>query len=415
MSRGRVDRVCTCRDPLTGKQLGKGCAQLAADTKHGTWLFAVDLPSLDGRRKTMRRRGFPTRSAARRACEDVVARQGAGVQVDDRETVAAYLTTWLRDMRHRLKPTTHRSYSEYVQKDLIPALGAYRLEHLRHEHVAQLIADLEAAGRGAPTIRRMIAVLSSALADAVERRRLPHNVARHAPLPPEGRAERKPWTAEQAVRFLDHVHDHRLGPLFEVLIGCGLRRGEALALRWADVDLDHRVLQVRRTLTDVNGRLSFTPPKTAGSAAGVGLSSRVVAALRRQQASQAVERALWAEAYEDGDLVFPRENGFPLLVKKLLLDFHALAAAAGVPRCTIHDLRHLAATMMIASGVPLAVVSKMLRHSKISMTVDLYGHLSRETSTAAADTYGAVLDAAAAELAAERAVSGATTVRPREV
>lgn len=414
MSRGRVDRVCTCRDALTGKQLGKTCPKLATDTRHGSWLFAVDLPTVDGRRKTMRRRGFPTRAAARRACDDVVARHGAGVRVDDQESVAAYLTTWLRDMRHKLKPKTHLSYSEYVTKDLIPALGALRLEHLRHEHVAQLIADLEAAGRGAPTIRRMTAVLSSALADAVERRRLTHNVARHAPLPPEGRAERTPWTAEQAVTFLAHVADHRHGPLFETIVGTGLRRGEALALRWADIDFDHRTLQVRRTLTDLNGKISFTAPKTSGSAAGVGLSARVVAALRRQQAAQAVERALWADAYENGDLVFARENGKPLLTKQLLVDFHRLAKEAGVPYCTIHDLRHLAATMMLNSGVPLAVVSKMLRHSKISMTVDLYGHLSRETSTAAADTYGAVLDAAAAELAAERAAQDATTTRPQE-
>jgi hypothetical protein len=120
----------------------------------------------------MRRRGFPSKGAARRALDDVVQRQGAGVRVDDEETVADYLSTWLRDMRHRLKPKTHHHYGEYVTKDLIPALGALRLEHLRHEHVAQLISDLEAAGRGAPTIRRMVAVLSSAPADAVERKRL---------------------------------------------------------------------------------------------------------------------------------------------------------------------------------------------------------------------------------------------------
>ncbi len=144
------------------------------------------------------------------------------------------------------------------------------------------------------------------------------------------------------------------------------------------------------------------------------MSARVVAALRRQEAAQAVEHTLWAEAYDEGDLVFARENGRPLLVKQLLVDFHRLAKEAGVPYCTIHDLRHLAATMMLSSGVPLAVVSKMLRHSKISMTVDLYGHLSRETSTAAADTYGAVLDAATAELAAEQAAADATTTRPRE-
>jgi len=166
---------------------------------------------------------------------------------------------------------------------------------------------MEADGRGAPTIRRCVAVLSSALADAVERRRLPHNPAKHAPLPPEGRAERKPWNVEQAIRFLAHVRDHELGPLFEVLIGCGLRRGEALGLRWSDVDFDRRVLQVRQTLSDVNGTLILGRPKTAGSAAGVGMSSRVVDALRRQRAAQDVIRAQWGDDYDvDGlDLCSP--------------------------------------------------------------------------------------------------------------
>src|SRR5689334_13644809 len=115
MSRGRVYRACTCRAP-DGKQLGAKCPELA-DSKHGRWAFAVDLPNLDGRRKTMRRRGFGTKTAARKALDDVVTRQGAGVRVDDRETVADYLNSWLRDMRHKLKPKTWQSYEKYIRKD----------------------------------------------------------------------------------------------------------------------------------------------------------------------------------------------------------------------------------------------------------------------------------------------------------
>ena len=76
------------------------------------------------------------------------------------------------------------------------------------------------------------------------------------------KVERVPWTAEQAVTFLEHVADDRLGPLFEVLIDCGLRRGEVLALRWCDIDIERRALFVRRTLSDVGGRLVFSEPKT---------------------------------------------------------------------------------------------------------------------------------------------------------
>ncbi len=164
MSRGRVYRRCACRD-ASGRQLGAACPQLARNGKHGTWSYAVDLPSLDGRRKTLRRGGFPTKAEAQRVLDEVHARHGAGVKVDDRETVAAYLRHWLRGQRHRLKLKTLHQYGRYVEKDLIPALGAIPLERLSHEHVATLIVDLETAGRGPITIRRMLAVLPSALAE----------------------------------------------------------------------------------------------------------------------------------------------------------------------------------------------------------------------------------------------------------
>jgi integrase len=115
------------------------------------------------------------------------------------------------------------------------------------------------------------------------------------------------------------------------------------------------------------------------------------------------------EADQGTGLVFVRENGTPLRPESVLARFHALTEAVGLPRVRLHDLRHLAATLMIAAGVPLALVSKTLRHSKTAITADLYSHLTREASLAAADSLGDVLDAAAAELAGERA---ATAVRP---
>lgn len=143
---------------------------------------------------------------------------------------------------------------------------------------------------------------------------------------------------------------HRLAELSEVLMGCGLRVGEALALRWIDLDIEARVLLVRRTLVEVGGYLSFGEPKTKGSAAGVGLSSRVVAALQRQRDRVEIERMEWAEAYQDGGLVFPLEDGRPTRSVHVRRHLHALSDAAGVRRCRVHDLRHLAATLMLTNG-----------------------------------------------------------------
>lgn len=418
MSKGRVHRYCTCRDDQ-GRVLGKRCPELARNTKHGKYRFKVDLPRVRGKRKEMQRRGFPSKRAAQEALQNVLDRHGAGVKVDDRETTGDRLSAWLAIKRSTVKPTTWHNYAEHVNKDLIPALGPIKLEQLRHEHVQSFVADLASAGRGATTICRIIATLSSALGDAVRQRRLQYNVCEHVVLPKTERAEVTLWTASQAVTFLEHANSvgDRLADLFEVIIGTGLRRGEALALRWPLVDIEARVLFIdskRGTLSSVAGRLEFTAPKTAGSSAGVGLSPRVVAALVRQAARQEPERSQWGSAYEDDGLVFARENGAPLRPEYVLKRFHALTVEAGLPRVRLHDLRHLAATLMIASGVPLAVASKMLRHSQVGITADLYGHLTREASHAAADGLAAVLDAAAAELASERAIRDATTMRPQQ-
>jgi integrase len=290
------------------------------------------------------------------------------------------------------------------------------LEHLRHEHVQALVDDLSAAGRGATTVRRIIAALSSAMTAAVKQRRLTHNPCEHVTLPKVERTEARVWTATQAVTFLEGIAADRLANLYEVIIGTGMRRGEVLALRWPNIDIENRALYVdpkRGTLSSVAGRLEFTAPKTVGSAAGVGLSPRVIAAFVRQAGLQEVERGQWGTAYEDDQLVFARENGAPLRPEYVLRHFQALSDTVGLPRVTLHQLRHLAATLMIASGVPLAVASKMLRHSQVGITADLYGHLTREASHSAADGLAAVLDAAAAELAIERVMRDATTVRPQ--
>jgi integrase len=353
---------------------------------------------------------------AKEARAEFLGGQGLGVKFDDKESTGDFLLSNLAAKKKTLKPTTHHMYSEYVYKTLIPAIGSIRLQSLRHDHVQRMVDDLSAAGRGATTVRRIVATLSSALNDAIRERRLTHNVAEHVRLPKVERGEPAVWDAAQAVQFLAAIADDPFAPLFEVLIGTGLRRGECLALRWPFVDIGARTLFVdarRGTLSDVAGKLVFTAPKTTGSAAGVGLSARVVAAVIRQAERQQLDRLQWGPAYEDDQLVFARENGTPLRPEYVLRRFHELSDAAGLPRVKLHALRHLAATLMIGSGVPLAVASKVLRHSQVGITADLYGHLTREVSHAAVDGLAAVLDAAAAERLNEQKMTDATTVRPQ--
>ena len=406
--RGRVYRRCACRDDA-GRQLGQSCPRLASDGKHGVWYYAVDLPSTTGKRKTLRRGGFSTKAAANRALADVTNRAAHGVQVDDRETVANFLARWLHVKAGEAKATTLRSYRAHVDKVIVPAIGHVPIERLRAEHVEQLMVDALSGGRGPVTVRRIHATLRSALSYGVKTRRLPFNVASNVTPPTGPRPEVQPWSAGELASFLRHVENDRLGPLFEVIAACGLRRGEALGLRWSDLDLNLRSARIRQTVVDVGGRLEFSTPKTRASEATVPLTERAMHALMQWRLGQELDRQSWGDGYEEHDLVFARENGAPLRPEYVTRRFVALSRAAGLRQVRLHDLRHGAASLMLAAGVPMAIVSKMLRHSSIGITVDTYGHLSEETARVASDAIGALLDQAFQDAAAAAGDHTATT------
>jgi len=369
-NRGRVYRRCACRG-ADGRQLGARCPKLA-NRKHGTWTYAVDLPALDSKRRTRRRSGFATKTDAQVALSKVLEYERTGIVIDDRQTVADYLASWLRTKALTLKPTTMANYHAYVHKDLIPHIGLIRLEDLSHQHVVLYVRNQLEAGRGHTTLRRCLATLSSALGDAVRQHRLPYNAARYVSVTRPTKYEPVCWSPVEASQFLKYCadHDEPLTNLFELIIGTGMRKGEALALHWTDVHLDEHVLFVRQTLSNVNNSTPvFTTPKTKSSLAWVGLSNRVTAALQNQ-----------AERQPDRALVFTRRGGQPLRPEYVLHRFHKLTEQAGLPRIRVHDLRHFAATTMLSSQVPLAMASKTLRHSTLSTTTEIYGHLLRQVA-----------------------------------
>ncbi|WP_235614069.1 site-specific integrase [Streptomyces olivochromogenes] len=195
------------------------------------------------------------------------------------------------------------------------------------------------------------------------------------------------WTTDEAVHFLRHCHhaDPDMADLFEFLIGTGLRKGEALGLHWDDVHLSERVLYVRCTLSAIdNNRLVITPPKTRSSKNWVAISPRVASDLRRR--ARSTDRTHSDPGDPFAGLVFCRPDGRPLRPHSVLDRLRQLSDEAGVPRVTVHDLRHLAATLTIAAGVPLTVVSKTLRHSTLSTTANIYSHLTQQAAREAVDT-----------------------------
>ncbi|MEV7400005.1 site-specific integrase [Streptomyces sp. NPDC091267] len=263
--------------------MGANCPHLLADASHGTWGFAVDVPAPDHRRTTVRRGGFTNQDSADEALRRFLEGEAGGFEADPNQTVAAYLDTWLAAKALVLKPTTMARYRDYVRNDLVPAFGTLKLDQLAHRHIAVFVTGQLAAGRGRTTLYRCLATLSSALGDAVRQHRLPRTPASPPVLHRPPSPERRIWSAEEAARFLTHCHqtDPEMADLFEVLIGTGMRKGEALGLHWNDVHLNQGVLYIRCTLSAVdNNRLVLTTPKTRSSRGWVAISPRVAIAFR---------------------------------------------------------------------------------------------------------------------------------------
>ncbi len=303
-----------------------------------------------------------------------------------------------------LRATTARSYRMHIDRYLTPHLGHLRLREVSPTDVQDLLTVLSGPREGVrlspSSVRRVHATLRSALGTAKRRRLISYNPAADVDLPPASRPRVRPWEAVELGRFLDYAAADRLGALFEVIAATGLRRGESLGLRWEDVDLERGRLVVRRQVIQVDaaGRqpcpycgqahaeAAFGRPKTAsGEDRIVDLDTSTVGVLLGHRLAQDAERATHLGAYVDHGLIFAQENGDPIPPQRVTARFRQLVAETGLPRIRLHDLRHGQASLMLAAGVPMAVVSKRLGHSSISITSDTYSHLLEGVGREAAE------------------------------
>jgi integrase len=220
------------------------------------------------------------------------------------------------------------------------------------------------------------------------------NAAALADAPKVPEREFQALTPDTARRILEAVQGDRLEALFTVALACGLRQSEALGLRWGDAQLDTGALAIQRTLQRVNGAFAFFPPKTARSRRTISLPVPVAASLRQHAIRQLEERravgAAW-EGREWGDLMFTDELGSPLAYYHVRRRFYNLLRLAGLPQMRYHDLRHGAASLMAAQGVPARVAMEILGHAQISTTMNIYTHVAPELQKEAAERMAGAL------------------------
>ena len=382
MSTDNITRRCGCRGP-DGKQLGPECPKLR-DRRHGSWTARYSIIGPDGRRKQQTASGETKAEAQqkRQAALDLIR---DGITADPGQTTGAYLDQWIAD-KVSLRPSTRRSYEQHINGYLKPLLGGHKLDDLKPHHISAMVRAINTGNVarikaktspvGPTTMRRIIATLKSALSDAVKRRRLRTNPAQYVELEKATRSKVMPWEPAELGRFLDATAADPLGPLFEVAAMTGLRRGELCGLRWIDVDLGNAVLTVREQRVVLGHEVVTGPPKTAsGSDRTVDLDTQTVGVLIALQLAQAADREAWGTGWVDSGLVFCREDGSGWHPGYVTSRFRVLAVEAGLRPIRLHDLRHGQASLMLAAGVSMSIVSKRLGHSTLSLTSDTYSHL----------------------------------------
>ena len=362
-STGGVYQRCGCRGLEGGRRDG-ACLRLG-EAGHGSWYFSLELPRrAGGPRRRVRRGGFASPEAAAAARGRLAVPGPAGRVL----TVVEWLEIWLAT-RATVRDSSRSSYRGHIRLHLRPRLGGLLLAELHVGHLERVFTGLLRGGMTAATARRVHATLRSALNDAVRERLIPDHPARFVRLPRGRRPhavvwtrrrvrawERsgvRPvvtvWTPQQAAWFLQSVTGHRLFALFRLMATSGLRRGEAIGLRWPDVDLTGRAVHVSGQLQRIGGRLAWCPPKTETSVRAVALDRATAAALRRHRQCQDMEAQ--ARGMAGGGYVFTAADGRPLSPDLVSRTFSRLVAQAGLPPVRLHDLRHGAASLAQVSGV----------------------------------------------------------------
>jgi integrase len=302
-------------------------------------------------------------------------------------TVAEWLAMYLEQVaRPKVRPRTLDRYASDIDLHIVPAIGRYRLDKLRPAHLVALYNAKAAEGLSGASLRHMHAVVRRALNVAVRWQLIAVNPATLVDAPKAAQHEITPLTAAEARRLIQAAEGDRMQARWLVGLALGLRQGEALGLSWEDVDLDARLLRVRRALQRRRGGgLVLTEPKTQRSKRTIPLPGQLAAALRDHRDRQAKERAAAGSLWQDSECVFTTPIGTPVDPRNDFREFRKLLARAGLPPVRLHDLRHTAASLLLAQHVPARVVMEILGHSQISLTMNTYSHVAPEVSREAAD------------------------------
>ncbi len=361
----------------------------------GRWKGRVVRYDLESGKRHELTQTFETKKEAKNWAETEAAnyRNDPNRKPPTEETVTEFLDQWFPQMlsQRSLRPTSiarYRADMDHIKR----LVGSKPLKDLTPMDIQAVYAKLLEEGLSPNTVRHVRVILHGALGDAVTWDVLAKDPLRGTKPPKSVRREFQLPSPEDARALLQVAQPDRLYALWVFLALTGCRRGEALALKWDDIDWERKSVTIQRTQSGWGANRSVHPPKTASGRRVVALSDYLIAILLRHREQQNVERGAAGVEWHENGWVFTTRRGTWFAGGHIYDYFKRLVEQAGLPdSLRPHDLRHAMASYWLAEGVPIKVVSERLGHSNISITLDIYGHLLPHMQAEAADKMDAFL------------------------
>ena len=346
--------------------------------------YEIDRDPVTGMRQTRYLTVRGTKRDAQRELTRVMHEIDTGAHVDaTKESLGEYLDRWLRDYaKVQLAPKTFERFSEIITKHLKPALGAIVLKDLKPLHIQGYYSDALESGRlngkgglSPRTVHHYHRILFQALRQAVKWRLLAINPAEAVTPPKPEETEIEILDNGEISRLLREARPTRSFPAILLAATTGMRRGEVLAVRWRDINLDAAVLTVNQAVEETKAGLRVKAPKTKRSRRNITLPALTVEALRRHRVRQLEERLQLGLGRDHDGLVFTDLEGGLVRPRNLTKEFGRIVKRAGLRSVTFHGLRHTHITMLLEDGVNPKVVSERAGHASVAITLQLYGHV----------------------------------------
>jgi len=332
--------------------------------------------------------GFPTKREAERYLRQKIEEiESSYSRQHSMATLSSFLNHWLNEYCiPNLARNTVNGYRVNIEKHIIPYIGNIQLYKLKPEHIESLYQQLHEKGLSGTSIHYVHRVLNCAFNYAVKRRTIPCNILNYVIAPKKESYSGEALTALDASKLIEVCKDSEiyLPVLFALL--SGLRRGEVLGLSWSDIDLKKRIFTVNKTATYYKKEMCLSDPKTKNSRRSLKIPGLLVDVLEKESQKQKNNEL------NPNDLVCCRSNGIPISSAVLNKQFKKILSENGLPDITFHGLRHTYATLLCKQGVPAKIVSTMLGHSSIGITLDIYSHVNTEMQKPAIDAIEILFD-----------------------